>query len=220
MNPLIVIATHGIERAAITLDNIKACYPYGVVLVISDILERGFYDDRENVHVVMAPNEPLGQKWQTGIDEARQMPHSHLVITGSDDILAKGYVEYAMSFRLDFVGLRAWYILHEDKLYLIEYKAPGNIPLGGGRVYSKKFLESIDYQLFDTGKSKLLDNHAWNKASKSRHKLIYQPKILAVKGPWVCMNPVNLSHPNVKLIKTYEGDEMKSIIEKNFDYEV
>lgn len=218
MSPVIVIATHGQERMKITGANIKSLFPYTVVLVITDINEREYYEGFENVIIVMAANNPLGLKWDAGVQAARNLPHSHIVITGSDDILSKTHIKYATIIDKDFMGLRSWYILHENKLHLLLYVAKGNLPLGGGRVYSKSFLEKIDYKIFDTGKEKLLDDLGWEKAKQGDYYLSLTPELLAVKGNWSVMNKVDLNHKNVKLLHTYENDEMNKILIEQFGY--
>lgn len=217
MNPVILIATH--QRYQITAANIRSLYPLTVVIVVTDIHEADLYRDFHNVIVVMAANEPLGAKWQAGVEAVRKMPHSHLVITGSDDILATGFADQCSSLGYDFIGLRSWYVLFKKRLYHIYYQAKDNLPLGGGRVYSKALLERMDYKVFDTGKHKLLDDQGWEIAKKSKHMLIKSPKILAVKGEWECMNPFNIKHPNIRVVAHYGGEQAKQIIETDFKYD-
>ena len=216
-SPIIIIATH--QRYAITMANIKSLHPYTVVLLVTDLNEAELYRSADNVLVVITPNEPLGNKWQTGVDTAKQMPHSHLVITGSDDILARDYVRWASNTGKDFIGLRQWYILHDKKLYHVEYQAKDDMPLGGGRVYSKALLDKMNYQVFDSSKSKLLDDKGWEAAKESQYTLVHEPLLLAVKGDWPVMNKVDLKHKNIKLLNFYTGNDVKQAIKENFDYE-
>jgi hypothetical protein len=218
INPCVIIATH--QRVEITITNIKQLIAQGVrvVLVVTDINERKRFDNYD-VHIVMHANSPLGAKWQAGVNYARTLDPSHIVITGSDDLLSMGFFEkYCNDY--DFLGFRQWYIWHKEVLHLLRYV---NIqPLGGGRVYSKWKLGKMDYRLFDTTKNKLLDDFGWNRATEGQMKVhIYQePEILAVKGNWPVMNKVDLNHRNVKLLGTYEGDEAMKIMKDKFNYEV
>lgn len=210
MNPVVVIATH--RRISVTAANIKSLIPYTVVVVVSDPQEGFFLSKMSNAKVIIAPNDPLGAKWQAGVDFARTIPHTHIVITGSDDILAGGFIQTAVYKQTDFIGLRAWYVWHENKIYHLRYVAPDELPLGGGRVYSKEFLQKYDYQIFDKGRKKLLDDLGWEIAKKGNYSLVYSPKILAIKGHWPVMNPLDLRHKNVRLLKIFSGEETKEVL--------
>ena len=213
INPCVIIATH--ERLSITTTNIKLLLDQGVkiVLVVSDTREKEYYENFD-IHVVLHANHPLGAKWQFGVDKARQFDPSHIVITGSDDLLSKYFFERYCN-EWDLVGFKSWYIWNKEKLHLLDYITKQ--PLGGGRVYSKFSLEYLDYKLFDITKNKWLDDYAWEKVSFA-WRMQHNPEILAVKGNWPCMNPVDLKHRNVKLIATYQGEEALKIMKEKFNY--
>lgn len=223
MNPIVVIATH--QRMQITAMNIRLLHPYIVVVVATDINEAEWYRDYENAEVVLAPNEPLGAKWQAGVDHARKIPHSHIIITGSDDILDKTFIERAKTSGKDFIGLRRWYVWHKatDTLWLFDYLAAGDLPLGGGRCYSKALLESCNYQIFDVTRAKLLDDKGFEIVKKfGNYSLLMEPLILAVKGPWDAMNPFHkhLKSPNVGRLSAWMGEDAKPILKEHFNYEI
>ncbi len=214
MNPCVVIATH--DRLQITTVNIKLLVAQAVeiVIVVSDEKEADYYY-MFPVHVVYHKNNPLGAKWQAGIDYARTLDPSHIVITGSDDLLSIGFFERWCG-QLDFTGFDHWYIWNDNKLYLLQYRAKQ--PLGGGRIYSRALLEKMNYKLFDITKNKLLDDYGWNNIGKVGC-IAMNPEILAIKGNWPVMNKVDLNHRNVKLRATYEGDEARKIMKERFNYE-
>jgi hypothetical protein len=199
----------------ITTINIKQLIFQGVkvVLVCSDTAEKRYYENFD-IHVVMAPNNPLGQKWQAGVDYARQFDPSHIVITGSDDLLSIGFFEKYCHEQV--IGFWAWYIWSIDKLFHLQYFP--NQPLGGGRVYPKKILDSLNWRLFDTTKNKCLDDYAYKMLGGEYVKNV-RPEILAIKGNWPMMNPVDLKHKNVKLLATFEGNEALKIMKEKFSYE-
>lgn len=217
ISPCVVIATD--QRKHITTINIKQLIGQGVkvVLVVSDTMEKEYYEGFD-IHVVMAPNNPLGAKWQAGINAARQHDPSHIVITGSDDLLSIGFFKRWCDDRI-FVGFKQWRIWYNSKLYLLQYNI--SQPLGGGRVYSKSILQQLDYKLFDTTRTKLLDDKAWKDMSHYVGiNTYYEPdEILAIKGHWPVMNKVDLNHRNVKLLATYEGEEARQIMSTKFNYE-
>lgn len=221
MKPVIVIASH--QRREITRANLKSLKGYDVVLVLSDKTEVEWYRGITHIHIVIAPNEPLGSKWDAGVQYAKKLEHSHIIITGSDDIMCKGYIEAVTSFKYDFVGLRQWYVLHKGNLYHFNYLAANDLPLGGGRCYSKQLLEYCDYQIFDTGRYKLLDDLGFDVAVEyGNYHLIHDPMILAVKGDWETMNPFkkHMKSANVAINGAWDGERAKEIINLKFDYEI
>ena len=215
-NPVIVIATD--KRIKITTANIKTLAGRTVVVVVSSRSEYNYYS-KITPYVVYADNKPLGTKWQAGVDYARTLPHSHIIITGSDDILSVDFINKAIAAGCDLFALNHWYITDFHKLWLFKYMA--YLPLGGGRCYSKQFCEKIDYQLFYKSKNKLLDNHGWNQASGAKIVISPDPDILAVKGNWPVMNPLQktFGHPNAKLIQEFNEVESKIIMKEKFNYE-
>ncbi len=220
ISPCVVIATH--QRLQITTVNIKQLISQGVkvVLVCSDTMEKQYYENFD-IHVVLAPNNPLGAKWQAGVDYARQYDPSHIVITGSDDLLSNNFFEKYCTLDDEFICFYQWYIWYNSKLYQLRYLPL--LPLGGGRIYNRALLGKMNYRLFDTSKSRLLDDFAWNKMKEINEVKMFAvrsiPEILAIKGAWPCMNPVDIKHRNVKLLATYEGNEALLIMKEKFNYE-
>jgi hypothetical protein len=88
-------------------------------------------------------------------------------------------------------------------------------------------LDWFDWQLFDISRDKLLDDLGYKHAIDASLvceiapiSIIHRPLILAVKGPWPCMNPLKqtLKHPNAKLLKMWKGSEAMGIIKEEFNY--
>lgn len=223
ITPCVLIATH--QRLAITSTNIKTLQqqtlPPTIVIVCTDPYEAGYYHEIGGVRVIEAKNEPLGAKWQSGVDYCRKLNPSHLIITGSDDILCNDFVQRFCTDAI--IGLQRWYIFSPPtgRLYLFDYLAKQ--PLGGGRIYNRLFLDSCDWQLFDTGAGKLLDDKGWRIVKKPGAviRLIdNEGCILAVKGNWPVMNPldITLQHRNARLVKQWEGDEALFLMAAKFNY--
>lgn len=218
MNPVVLISTH--LRREITTANIRTLQAQSVVpeivLVVSDPQESHYYT-KLGVKVIIAANKPLGSKWQNGVDFARKLKPSHLIITGSDDILYKGFIEKYCTEDY-FTGLQRWYIYSKGVLYLLDYLAKQC--LGGGRVYSRALLDAYDWQVFDRKADKLLDDKGYEMTRPNGRKIITDTGcILAVKGSWVVMNPLSLRHPNVRLVQQWDAEEAKQIIKEKFGYE-
>jgi hypothetical protein len=219
INPYVLIATH--NRVEITKRNIQCCLDCGVsvIVVCSNKDEaRQFY--RERVTVIQYSNQPLGAKWQNGVEIAKICGADILIINGSDDILSPEFftrVNELINEGYHFIGLKSWYVYDLKHIHHFQYLAP--LPLGGGRVYSREMLEKIDYQIFDTKKDKHLDDLGWANVwrSEMKHTFIHQPLILSVKGNWPVMNPVEkmFKSQNAKLIESIY--DPKPILEK-FNY--
>lgn len=221
MNPYVLIATH--QRMSITRDNVKcllACNA-GVILVVSDAGEEAVFRQLfPSIEIVLYPNQPLGAKWQSGVERAREINADPLIINGSDDILHSDFfVLVANAMKSDgvhFIGLKSWYVYDTRKIYKFNYLA--NLPLGGGRAYSKELLQKINYSLFDISRSRHLDDLAYGNVlnSKMKIKIFGEPLILSIKGDWPVMNPMQklFNTQNAALLDTLDPKE----ILKQFKY--
>lgn len=215
MNPIVLIATH--QRISITSKCIESLMMQSVqpkiVLVVSDQGEWQYYKRKyPEVTLCVAPNTPLGQKWQHGVDVAKHHIPDPLIICGSDDILGIDFIENAcmiIKSGIDFIGLSIWHVYSNEGLYTYDYNA--SIPLGGGRCYSSKALTEINFQVFDTSKDIHLDDLGWKNINSTTmpRKIIRDVKeeglhIVSIKGNWVMMNPFEkfVGHRNVTLVKT------------------
>lgn len=213
--PTIVIATH--QRVSLTYKLVESLWQQHpnlhIVLVVSIVSEFDYFKkiDNSRLHVVMWSNKPLGGKWQQGVNFAKSIKANPLIILGSDDELNLDYIKNALQLLeqgYDFIGLRRWMVKSKGTMYLLDYNPI--IPLGGGRVYSKRILDAIRWQIFQQ-KDKHLDDYGWRQVVKTKMKAIiitdverYNLIITAIKGDWPMMNPFNAKHKNVKILKTYK----------------
>ena len=211
MNPIIVIATH--KRYEITNELLRRLIRdqknTKIVLVTSDIVECKRFEQLklENVIISNYPNNPLGLKWQHGVNVALDLGADPVIILGSDDDLNPNFVKNAiikMHEGYDFIGFRRYYVKRAKKRYLIDYKP--EMPIGGGRVYSRKLLEYIGNKIFAPVERKL-DDYGWNMVVKSGMKKLIITDIIghdmyvtAIKGSWPMMNPFNQYHPNFTIL--------------------
>ena len=226
MNPVVLIATH--QRLQVTSKNIESLMMQSVqpkiVLVVSDPTEWKFYERKyPEVLLCLAPNNPLGKKWQYGVDIAKTLNPNPLIICGSDDILGVDFIENACSLiksGIDFIGLSRWHVYHNKMLYTYDYNA--SLPLGGGRCYSAKALEEIRYKVFDSTKDKHLDDNGWKRINSTTlpRKIVRDVKnegldIVSIKGSWPMLNPFNKfqSSGNITLVsKSRDEDELKNMV--------
>ncbi len=111
-----------------------------IVLVISTDDDKEFAI-RNNVHWVYTDNQPLGKKWQIGLEECKKFNPNAILINGSDDILSLNYVKNCYQYiqnGYDVVGKNNWYILDllKVKPYNLQYKNK-NLLIGEGRMISR-----------------------------------------------------------------------------------
>lgn len=203
----LVIATH--RRVELTKNLIqkllKEQNDIEIVVVVSDKSELNKYP---NTHTIIVPNNPLGNKWQKGVNKARELNPEGIIILGSDDELCEGYVDnirHLHSKGYEFIGVKQYYVKHNRKLYFFNYKPEQ--PIGGGRFYSKNLLDRIDWKIFKPNYNKHLDDYGYNQAINSGLLMCvikdvnkYDLKVTANKGSWPMMNPFNAGHPNISLI--------------------
>lgn len=226
MNPVVLIATH--NRVDVTKKNIISLMMQGVqpkiVLGVSDQNEeRAFKKLFPEIEVYNCPNNPLGYKWQMGVNVAKKFNPNPFIVNGSDDILGIDFIENACRMIRDgfhFIGLYRWYILHSGILYLYDYNA--EMPLGGGRCYSGEMLKELNYKLFDTQRDKHLDDYAWKhirgvfKMKAMVRDVVKEGlQVVSIKGNWDMLNPFNkfAGSTNVTVIsKSRDLDELKNII--------
>lgn len=196
--PVVVIATHG--RKEITTLNIKTLKDQSIipqiVVVCSDQDEFRYYKEL-GVTVLLEPNRPLGRKWQIGVNIAYNMGANPLIIVGSDDLLSKGYIKRALEKLKEgfhFVGCTAWYSY--DVKSMTTYQSiytnlNKDFPIGSGKVYSRLILDACRAKIFDVNAEKKLDDLGHKNSVKFNQFLIRTPEILAVKGRWTTLNPVD-----------------------------
>jgi hypothetical protein len=159
----------------------------------------------DNLHIVIHPNEPLGAKWQAGVDAAKKFDCEPLIILGSDDFLSDSFTDGAcelMRAGVDFAYFTKWKIFDEvtQKTYALQYKI--HFPLGSGRCFSRRFLERHDWRLFDTSINVKLDDYAFDNL-KVDDAVIVNPNgmhLMSVKGKHTTMNPLDkiLQSPNIE----------------------
>lgn len=223
MNPVVVMAMWGrrqLVEVNLRLLSLQKCQ----IIVVASIQEdfdflRGL--QIPHLQIVPAPNNPLGRKWQTGVDQARILGANPVIICGSDDFFSANFIEKAcnLSKYHDFIFFDNWFIHtpKERKNYFLRYNMMkyDKPPLGSGRIYSHNFLEKRHWQLFDTGKDVHLDDFSWDN-KKHEDKLLLNPadmNILAVKGNWEQLNPLDRILSSSSIDWNFEKE-----IDKHFNF--
>jgi hypothetical protein len=172
-----------------------------IILTCSNILDYNFAKDLEklydNVFVNVTLNYPLGKKFYDSAKFAQTIGGlNYLMILGSDDVLSLNYIENCLTELnkgYDLVGSRKWLMYtNDDKLYSLEYKDIVDILLGGGKMYTKKFLDMVNWDIFNQYRPMHLDEHGeylFNNTTLKKTVLNGDEFIMSIKGDWDCINP-------------------------------
>ncbi len=222
-NPIVLIATH--ERKEITTININLLRNQTFIpkiLIVCSTQDEFEYYKSLGVYVIFESNTPLGNKWQSGVNVAVDMKADPLIILGSDDILRSDYIKMVltkMNQGFEFVGCSSWhsYDLPNEVLYVSKYVGENqDIPIGSGKAYSGGLLGKINGEVFNVRASKCLDDQGYRMVTRhgANSYLHREPMILAVKGGWNELNPIQ-AYLRAPTIKT--GTANKEIL-KDYDY--
>ena len=114
---------------------------------------------------VKTRNNPLGAKWQTGIDLLKTIDFDFLLIVGSDDITShKTIVLYERLVNeggYEYIGFQDALAMDFRTKKFRHFRGYVNNRLGesigANRLVSKKLLEQINYQVFPTDRHKFMD---------------------------------------------------------------
>jgi hypothetical protein len=89
-------------------------------------------------------------------------------------------------------------------------------PLGGGRAFSKRYLDRHDWKLFDASMQRRTDDFAWEHARYEDNILFNPPdmNILSIKGNWEQMNSLDAILKADTITWDYEHE-----IDKHFNFE-
>ena len=171
-----------------------------IILTCSNIPDYNFAKDLEelydNVFTHVTLNYPLGKKFYDSTKFAQTLGGlNYLMILGSDDILSLNYVENCLkklNNGYDLVGSRKWLMCtNNNELYKLEYKSVVDILLGGGKIYTKKFLDMVNWDIFDQYRPLHLDENGeylFNNTNLKKTVLNGDEFIMSIKGDWDCIN--------------------------------
>ena len=177
-----------------------------IILVVSNIEDYNFALDIKrsypNIFITLYENYPIGGKWNAGVKYAQKLNVKGLMILGSDDLLSLNYFKECFTeidegrgssgAGVDLIGNRSWFIYDTtENLYYLTYTDKVNVMLGGGKMFSKHFLDSVDWNIFLTHRPKHLDSYGYELVEIFSNKIkIIDPSnfILSIKGKWEVIN--------------------------------
>lgn len=117
-----------------------------------------------------APNAPLWQKFQIGIDLLQHMDFDIAIMLGSDDYFDEKFLDYVVkhSKTYDFIGFKDIYFEEKGNTYYWSGYTNHRIgePCGAGKVYTREALELLNWDLYSNSVDSGLDGHAWKRVNK------------------------------------------------------
>jgi len=156
------------------------------------------FAESHNLIYVDHKNSPLGQKWQAGLNRARELQPDAVLICGSDDLISDGWVldyincKYVSVKKTVLYGTREWYVYNAltDEMITCNYRTREDV-IGAGRIISKELLDLLDWQIFPTEGGIGCDLYSYNKMIK--HDIYqmtarYDKILLCVKAAWHCLD--------------------------------
>jgi hypothetical protein len=139
-------------------------------------------------HIYHHANLPLSKKWNYGVQMLRDIDFDHVIFMGSDDYFNQSFLDFVKreAPKYDLLAFKDLFFEEEGKFYYwAGYKGQREgEPAGAGKVYSKKFLEAINYNLFPRDINKGLDSLSWAIAKKYTKKIKVEG--LAANGLFLC----------------------------------
>lgn len=104
-----------------------------------------------------APNRPLSNKWNAGLNIMKRHAVDAVMIVGSDDYVSRPYIDRAMeeiATGADLVHFDTLHALDADTGRLVRLQPRR---MGAGRVISRRLLVRAEWRLWPSGLNRLLD---------------------------------------------------------------
>ena len=162
-------------------------------------------------------NKPISNKWNAGLEFAKQYDFDYLIITGSDDLFSHDLWKWYKTLDVHYAGLLDFYF--RDLAGKIKYNDGFRFnrkgePHGAGRALHRSLLDAVGWRLWKDGLNEGLD--ASMTQTLRRIKFDYQFIRLKDKG-FVAIDIK--SSENIHSVSEYQGrwineDESKFIYSK------
>ena len=130
----------------------------------------------DRLYLCKYTNLPLSNKWNYCVNQAKQFNPDAVMIVGSDDIFTNKYIEsaqYNINRGVEYISNNNWlyYFYYKKNIMIMNFKylkRPYNDGLGSGRIYAKKILDIINWDLykFETPINKCLDGTSFTKVKE------------------------------------------------------
>lgn len=155
-----VIPVHGRERLALETVRFlrRQDYPPQEIVIVGESRGEEELAEATGAIFVSHPNNPLGAKFQAGVNKARELKADALMMLGSDDWITSNWCSRMMQEidkGFDLVGGKQLFILSlgfdaRELVCLSGYQEPErrDEPLGAGRMFSRRILDKMEWKVF------------------------------------------------------------------------
>jgi hypothetical protein len=204
MRVVAVVPTY--RRKEVTIAAVKALrtqsVPPEAIIVVGS--ERGDIEvaAEAGAYYVDHPNYPLSWKIQAGILQAKCFYPEGLLLSGSDDFLSRNWIEVFSQYveEFDMIGHGIVHMVAIDRgvplvVRLEAYKGTDRCrePIGAGRLFSRRILDRLGWNLFPEGKERGCDAVCFAQLRAANARVFrYENddvKLLCPKGGWAQINP-------------------------------
>lgn len=142
------------------------------IMIYSTDADGKFLEGQDVFAKAQFKNNPLSYKWGMAFFMLEQVEFDGAIILGSDDFIDEKFLKFAQDNigKYDMIGFKdAYFKNNDDYFYWSGYDTNRKgEPAGAGKIYSKKFLERIKYNLYPFEKNVGLDGMA-NKVCKDNN---------------------------------------------------
>lgn len=220
------------KRAGITLQTLellkKQTYPLHKIIIVGSDRVDGVVAQKAGLDCIFHKNQPLSDKWQAGVDYARQFNPDAIMICGSDSWLSINWCETARKHLNDFdmFGTKNFYTCYlvpgkRVKIIGRAYRTRKD-PAGSGRIISSEILDKIDWQMYPKAQRHSMDGLSFKKlgAQKIRLKVFYDEDdvaLLSVKSTaWHTMTSFEHVDKHRMFVALPDIEDKKDWMEKYF----
>lgn len=122
------------------------------------------------------PNQPLSLKWNAAVMTLKQLDFDAVILLGSDDYIDEAFLKFAQENIKDYdmIGFTDAYYEKDGEFYYwsgYDNHREGE-PVGAGKIYSRKFLERIGFNLYPKSATVGLDYIAHKVCEKANAKML------------------------------------------------
>lgn len=151
--------------------------PFIDKVMIYTTKEDGDFLDGQDVYAkAQFKNSPLSFKWNAAVMTLEQLDFDAVILLGSDDYIDENFVSFVADNidEYEMIGFTDLYFKQDGQVYYwsgYEGTRQGE-PCGAGKVYTKKFLERIEYNLFNEARERGLDGVSWRRCKAINVKVL------------------------------------------------
>lgn len=143
---IVDVFLHHLEYECLIVDS-----NYDVLTSETDIMPQ--WAIPKEINYFSFSNKKLGEKWNFGLQQCKEVDFDYLLITGSDDIFSPGLIDHLVKQKVHYAGLLDFYFYDTERDLLkycpgLKYDRAGE-PHGAGRIIHRSVLESLNWVLWD-----------------------------------------------------------------------